>query len=121
MTQFLDSLQAGILALRQLPADYPQAFAWYTLILRFLFPLLALAMLVRIIRSLIKASPKPEVWAYLSLPNGASEPLTHWENILGRAGSCDVVLNYPVVSRQHAALIRSEDDSWTKGFDGWTG
>ena len=46
MTQFLDSLQAGILALRQLPADYPQAFAWYTLILRFLFPLLALAMLV---------------------------------------------------------------------------
>lgn len=70
-------------------------------------------MLVRIIRSLIKASPKPEVWAYLSLPNGASEPLTHWENILGRAGSCDVVLNYPVVSRQHAALIRSEDDSWT--------
>ena len=81
--------------------------------MRFLFPLLALAMLVRIIRSLIKASPKPEVWAYLSLPNGASEPLTHWENILGRAGSCDVVLNYPVVSRQHAALIRSEDDSWT--------
>ena len=58
MPQFLDSLQAGILALRQLPADYPQAFAWYTLILRFLFPLLALAMLVRIIRSLIKASPK---------------------------------------------------------------
>lgn len=113
MPQFLDSLQAGILALRQLPADYPQTFAWYTLILRFLFPLLALAMLVRIIRSLIKASPKPEVWAYLSLPNGASEPLTHWENILGRAGSCDVVLNYPVVSRQHAALIRSEDDSWT--------
>ena len=48
MTQFLDSLQAGVLALRQLPVDYPQAFAWYTLILRFLFPLLALAMLVRI-------------------------------------------------------------------------
>lgn len=43
LPQFLDSLQAGILALRQLPADYPQTFAWYTLILRFLFPLLALA------------------------------------------------------------------------------
>ena len=112
MSQFLVRLQEGVVALRQLPVDYPEPFAWYTLILRFVFPLLALAMLVRIIRSLIKASPKPEVWAYLSLPNGASEPLTHWENILGRAGSCDVVLNYPVVSRQHAALIRNEDDSW---------
>lgn len=113
LPQFLSRLQEGVLALRQLPVDYPEAFAWYTLILRFVFPLLALAMLVRIIRSLIKASPQPEVWAYLSLPNGANEPLTHWENILGRADSCDVVLNYPVVSRQHAALIRSEDESWT--------
>ena len=113
LSQFLVRLQEGVLALRQLPAGYPEAFAWYTLILRFVFPLLALAMLVRIIRSLIKASPKPEVWAYLSLPNGASEPLTHWENILGRAGSCDVVLNYPVVSRQHAALIRNADEGWT--------
>ena len=55
----------------------------------------------------------PEVWAYLTLPNGANQPLTHWENILGRGASCDVVLNYPVVSRQHAALIRNKDDSWT--------
>lgn len=113
MAPFLARLQEGVLALRQLPGDYPEAFGWYTLILRLVFPLLALAMLVRIIRSLIKASPKPEVWAYLSLPNGASEPLTHWENILGRAESCDVVLNYPVVSRQHAALIRRADESWT--------
>ena len=113
MSQFLVRLQEGVLALRQLPSHCPEAFAWYTLILRFVFPLLALAILVRTIRSLIKASPKPEVWAYLSLPNGASEPLTHWENILGRAGSCDVVLNYPVVSRQHAALIRNADEGWT--------
>ena len=70
-------------------------------------------MLVRIIRSLVKASPRPEVWAYLSLPNGASEPLTHWENILGRSPASDVILNYPVVSRQHAALIRTGEDRWT--------
>ena len=113
MPQFFVRLQEGVLALRQLPVDYPEAFAWYTLILRLVFPLLALALLVRIIRSLVKVSPKPEVWAYLSLPNGASVPLTHWENILGRADSCDVVLNYPVVSRQHAALIRNADESWT--------
>ena len=107
------SLQAGLTALRQLPVDHPDFYAWYTLILRFLFPILAILMLVRIIRSLVKASPKPEVWAYLSLPNGATEPLTHWENILGRSPASDVVLNYPVVSRQHAALIRTGEDRWT--------
>ena len=113
MSQLPASLQAGLTALRQLPVDHPDFYAWYTLILRFLFPILAILMLVRIIRSLVKASPKPEVWAYLSLPNGAAEPLTHWENILGRSPASDVVLNYPVVSRQHAALIRTGEDRWT--------
>ena len=113
MSSLPASLQAGLTALRQLPVDHPDFYAWYTLILRFLFPILAILMLVRIIRSLVKASPKPEVWAYLSLPNGAAEPLTHWENILGRSPASDVVLNYPVVSRQHAALIRTGEDRWT--------
>ncbi len=113
MSDLTTSLQAGLDALRQLPQAYPVLFAWYTLILRFLFPVLAVLMLARIIRGLVKASPKPEVWAYLSLPNGAAEPLTHWENILGRGSASDVLLNYPVVSRQHAALIRGADDRWT--------
>ena len=113
MSDLTATLQAGLDALRQLPQAYPVLFAWYTLILRFLFPVLAILMLVRIIRGLVKASPKPEIWACLSLPNGAAEPLTHWENILGRSPASDVLLNYPVVSRQHAALIRSADDRWT--------
>ena len=96
-----------------LPAEYPVAAAWYTSIVRFLFPILALMILTGAIRSLLKVPHMPEVWAYLTLPNGASEPLTHWENILGRGRAADVVLNYPVVSRQHAALIRGEDDRWT--------
>ena len=91
----------------------PGIGAAYTGVVRFLFPLLALAILVRAIRSLLTVPCLPEVWAYLTLPNGAREALTHWENILGRAGSSDVVLNYPTVSRQHAALIRREDDRWT--------
>ena len=112
MSDLTATLQAGLDALRQLPQAYPVLFAWYTLILRFLFPVLAILMLVRIIRGLVKASPKPEIWACLSLPNGAAEPLIHWENILGRSPASDVLLNYPVVSRQHAALIRSADDRW---------
>ena len=95
--------------------------AWFTAVARFVFPVLALLILVRSIRSLLTVPCLPEVWAYLTLPNGAREPLTHWENILGRGESCDVRLNYPVVSRQHAALIRREDDSWTAYDLGSTG
>ena len=105
--------QALLDQLTALLAANPELGAWYTAIVRFVFPVLALLILIRTIRSLLTVPHVPEVWAYLTLPNGASEPLTHWENILGRAGASDVVLGYPTVSRQHAALIRAEDDSWT--------
>ena len=101
--------------------EHQVACAWFTAVARFVFPVLALLILVRSIRSLLTVPCLPEVWAYLTLPNGAREPLTHWENILGRGESCDVRLNYPVVSRQHAALIRREDDSWTAYDLGSTG
>ena len=93
--------------------DKHQFCGWFTTLVRFLFPILALMILIRTIHSLLTVPCLPEVWAYLTLPNGAQEPLTHWENILGRGGNSDVILNYPVVSRQHAALIRREDDTWT--------
>ncbi|WP_243414192.1 FtsW/RodA/SpoVE family cell cycle protein [Pseudoflavonifractor phocaeensis] len=93
--------------------QYPMVWAWYTAIVRFIFPILAVGILAGAIRSMLRVTHVPEVWAYLTLPNGGEEPLTHWENILGRSGASDVVLNYPVVSRQHAALIRGEDESWT--------
>ena len=93
--------------------EHQVACAWFTSIVRFVFPILALLILIRTIRSLLTVPCLPEVWAYLTLPNGAQEPLTHWENILGRGGNSDVILNYPVVSRQHAALLRNEDDTWT--------
>ena len=113
MSQILTAIQSAAQALRQCPWNIPPSLPGTPWRCAFLFPILAVAMLARVIRSLVKASPKPEIWAYLSLPNGVSQPLTHWENILGRSASCDGVLNYPVVSRQHAALIRGEDDVWT--------
>ena len=56
--------------------------AWYTVFSRFVFPILTLLILIRAIRSLLTVPHLPEVWAYLTLPNGAKAPLTHWENIL---------------------------------------
>ena len=94
-------------------AAHPLAVEWYTAFVRFLFPALAVLILYRAIRSLLKIPRTPETWGQLSLPNGAPIPLTHWENILGRGRTADIHLNYPSVSRQHAALCRGEDDTWT--------
>ncbi len=96
-----------------MPIPLPTFSAWFTTIVRFLFPVLALAILIGTIRSLLTVPHLPEVWAYLSLPNGANTPLTHWENILGRSPAADVILEYPTISRQHAALIRDPHDHWT--------
>ena len=39
--------------------------------------------------------------------------MTHWETLLGRAKNCDVVLDYPTISRTHAVLTRYDDGSWS--------
>lgn len=102
-------------------AEYPLVGEWYTAFSRFLFPALAIWILASSIRSLLRADVEPETWAYLALPNGERVPLTHWENIVGRGGSADVVLSYPSISRNHAALIRADDGSWAVHDLGSTG
>ena len=53
----------------------------YTGITRLLFPLLALLILVRAIRGLLRIPTAGEVWGQLALPGGGSLPIRHWENI----------------------------------------
>ena len=86
--------------------------AWYTAIVRVVCPVLAILILYRALRALLQIPHTPEVWGQLSLPNGASIPLTQWENIIGRGKKADVQLNFPSVSRQHAAVCRGEDGIW---------
>ena len=108
-----DALQRLLDTLTGFLAENPLVGAWYTTVVRFVFPLLALMILVGAIRSLWKVKHPDEVWGYLGMANGVRLPITHWENIIGRAPACDVQLEYPSVSRQHAALIREDDGSWT--------
>lgn len=82
-------------------------------VLRFVFPLLALVILGRSIRSLLFFEREPEVWAWLAGPGNVRLAVTHWETILGRSKTCDVVLDYPTISRSHAVLTRYDDGSWT--------
>lgn len=81
--------------------------------LRYLFPVLALIILGRCARSLLLFHKEPEIWAWLAAPNGDRLPVTHWETLLGRAKNCDVVLDYPTISRSHAVLTRYDDGSCT--------
>ena len=108
-----DALQRLLDTLTVFLAENPLVGAWYTTVVRFVFPLLALMILVGAIRSLWKVKHPDEAWGYLGMANGVRLPITHWENIIGRAPACDVQLEYPSVSRQHAALIREDDGSWT--------
>ena len=113
MIQARDALQGVMDVLTAFLAAHPLAGEWYMAFVRFLFPVLAVLILFRAIRALLRIPHTPETWGQLSLPNGASIPLTHWENIIGRSGAVDVRLNYPSISRQHAALCRGEDEQWT--------
>lgn len=94
-------------------AEHPLAGEGFTAFVRFMFPALAVLILYRAVRSLLKIPHTPEIWGQLSLPNGTPIQLTHWENIIGRSVAADVRLNYPSISRQHAALCRGEDEAWT--------
>ena len=80
---------------------------------RFLLPILAVWILLRCVRSMLRERCEPEIWAYLDHPLGSSFPVGHWECIVGRSRSCNIVINSPTISRNHAALIRSESGRWS--------
>ena len=99
--------------------------AIFTELVRWIFVVLAVYILVRCIRSLLQTKNPAEVWAYLHvetltpLEDGRYEqdeislPLTHWENVIGRARSCDIVSGDSAISRNHAILMRDTQGQWT--------
>lgn len=90
----------------------PTFSLYFTTAVRWIFVILALFILLKSIKSLLEAKNTPETWAYLALPDGSSQPLTHWENVLGRAKSADIVIDILTVSRNHGTLIRNEKGNW---------
>ena len=85
----------------------------YHAVLRLCLPTLALLIVIRGARSLLGFRREPEVWAWLRLATGELLPVTHWENLLGRKKSADIVLDFATVSKNHAVLTRQEDGGWT--------
>jgi cell division protein FtsW len=87
--------------------------SWCSLLIRFLLPILAFIIVMRCIKSLLSEKHEGEEWGYLSLPNGSRMPLNHWENIIGRSKASDIFMDYPTLSRSHAAVIRDDKGRWT--------
>ncbi|MBQ0038684.1 MAG: FtsW/RodA/SpoVE family cell cycle protein [Clostridiales bacterium] len=72
----------------------------------------AIILLVRCCRSFFGGKAEQESWGFLSLSNGARYELNHWENVIGRARSADIRVNFPSVSRNHACLCRDDAAHW---------
>ena len=90
----------------------PTLATYYTTAARWIFVGLAVFILAKSIFSLIARKNPSEIWAYLRLPDGRVSPLTHWENVIGRARSSDIVIDIMTVSRNHGTLIRDQYGQW---------
>ena len=73
---------------------------------------LAVLILLHQIFALLRMRNPSEIWAYLKCPDASTVPLTHWENLMGRARGCDIILNLSGVSRSHGTLIRDSEGVW---------
>lgn len=85
----------------------------YLSVMRTVLPVIVLLLLFRCIWPLLTFRREPEIWAWLTMPDGTQIPITHWENVIGRSKACDVTIDFPTVSRNHAVLTRYDDGSWT--------
>ncbi|HZJ78490.1 MAG TPA: FHA domain-containing protein [Clostridia bacterium] len=75
-------------------------------IVRYILPSTALIVLVYCSVSLLRQKQSGPVYParLVNNANGEVIPLSNWENSVGRSNSCDIVLNYPTVSRFHAVV-----------------
>lgn len=93
--------------------NFPELGGMLTTINRWVFVMLAIYILLRAILSLLKSRNPSEIWAYMQDQDGNTTPISHWENVIGRSKSCDIVCDDPSVSRNHGTLMRNRDGSWT--------
>ncbi|MFV0517457.1 MAG: FtsW/RodA/SpoVE family cell cycle protein [Aminipila sp.] len=84
----------------------------YSSIVRWVFPVLALGILLSVLRDMLRVKNPKETWGYLVSPELGRFPIHHWECTIGRAKHCDVIINFPTVSRTQCSLIRDDDGNW---------
>ncbi|MCR4924700.1 MAG: FHA domain-containing protein [Clostridiales bacterium] len=77
---------------------------------RFLLPVLAIIIISGALVSLFRTRPRKTPFAVLTnMANSDRIVIDSWETAIGRHEKCDIVLNYPTVSRYHAVISRREN------------
>ena len=82
---------------------------FYTFAVRWIFPILAVAILVRCVLPLLRDDGFSRIWGFLEIKDAYRIPVMHWENSIGRSKLSDIVINLPFVSRSHAVLSFGEN------------
>ncbi len=83
----------------------------------YMLPVLAVAVLVLCISALFKRRPASLGKARLvNTVNADVFPLVSRETSIGRHKNCDIILNYPTVSRIHAVIICAKDGWYITGI-----
>ena len=106
----MEQLKQILLSLAQAKDTYVEV---YIGILRYAVPILAVILLWRCLKPLLRFKREPEIWAWLYMNDGTKYAITHWESVIGRSKSSDVCIDFPTISRNHAVLTRYDDGSWT--------
>lgn len=91
--------------------DYVLKIAHYAL------PILGIAVLFLCFSALLKRkNPSPGKAKFINTVNGDVFPLVSRETSIGRNKNCDIVLNYPTVSRTHAVTVCSKNGWYITGI-----
>ena len=105
----IESLVEKILTFSE---NYPELAKEITTVSRWLFVLLAAYILLIAIVSLLSTRATPEIWGYFMVEDGTNFPITHWENVIGRSRSADLILPVGTVSNNQAILSRHAEGKW---------
>lgn len=74
---------------------------------RYIIPVLCLAVVAYCIKHLLQSkAPKVNPACLIDEMTGDEYLITNWETSIGRSNACDIVLNYPSVSRFHAVIAK---------------
>ena len=74
--------------------------------------MLAAYILLISIVSLLSTRATPEIWGYYMVDGGGNFPITHWENVIGRSKTADLMIPLATVSNNQALLIRRGEQEW---------
>jgi len=107
--EWADGVIAGIAAYLADPVTFGDV---YTLVVRWILPVLSILIFVRCVLPLLHGGSSSRIWGFLEVKDAYRIPVMHWENSIGRSKLCDIVINLPFISRSHAVLSYGEN-GWT--------